>query len=230
MKLLVSDYDGTFKEDKTVSTILKNRDAVKRFMDNGNLFAFATGRNYNSIKAETLKYKIPYDYLICNNGAAIFDKKDNLIFKNNILINSIYKTLHYLEKLGFISEINLKDAYGNYTSDYNKVVEIECKLKFKNLSDIKKIKQEISFLSSFSFMNIIVFKEEIDKKDGIYFINSIERIKKENIYTIGDASNDKGMLLEFNGYKMPYSYPEILFLPIKASASVRNLIKKIERN
>ena len=86
MKLLVSDYDGTFNEDKSLSKINDNIDAVKRFMGNGNLFAFATGRSFYSIKGETSRYKIPYDYLICNNGSAIFDRDDNLIFQNTIIL------------------------------------------------------------------------------------------------------------------------------------------------
>ena len=65
------------------------------------------------------------------------------------------------------------------------------------------------------------------KKDGIYIVSEIEGIDKKDIYTIGDASNDKGMLLEFNGYKMPYSYPEIIFSRARLTSSVKNLIRKI---
>ena len=53
MKLLVSDYDGTFNEYKSLSKINNNIDAVKRFMSNGNLFAFATGRRFYSIKGDS---------------------------------------------------------------------------------------------------------------------------------------------------------------------------------
>ncbi len=229
MKLLVSDYDGTFNEDKSLSKINNNIDAVKRFMSNGNLFAFATGRSFYSIKEETSRYKIPYDYLICNNGSAIFDRDDNLIFQNTILIDTIKKTLIYLNKLGFIKSLEFKDAYGRNTTNYNEIIEIICTLKFRNSLDARKVMKEISFLSSFSFMNIIIFKEEFDKKDGIYIVSEIEGVDSKEIYTIGDASNDKGMLLEFNGYKMLYSYPEILFSRAKLTSSVKTLIRKIER-
>ena len=160
MKLLVSDYDGTFNEDKNISKINSNIDAVKRFMDNGNLFAFATGRSFDSIKGETSRYKIPYDYLICNNGSAIFDRDDNLIFQNTILIDTVKKTLRYLNKFGFIKSIELKDAYGRVTTNYNEATSITCTLRFRNTLDARKVMEEISFLSSFSFMNVVVFKEE----------------------------------------------------------------------
>ena len=91
------------------------------------------------------------------------------------------------------------------------------------------VREEIAFLNSFSFMNVIIFKEELDKKDGIYVVSGIEGIRKEDIYTIGDASNDKGMLGEFNGFKMPYSYPDIMFSEARIIRSVKNLVRKIER-
>lgn len=229
MKLLVSDYDGTFNEDKNISKINSNIDAVKRFMDNGNLFAFATGRSFDSIKGETSRYKIPYDYLICNNGSAIFDRDDNLIFQNTILIDTVKKTLRYLNKFGFIKSIELMDAYGRTTANYNEATSITCTLRFRNTLDTRKVMEEISFLSAFSFMNVVVFKEEFDKRDGIYIVSDIEGVNKKDIYTIGDASNDKGMLLEFNGYKMPYSYPEIIFSRARLTSSVKSLVKKIER-
>ena len=78
-------------------------------------------------------------------------------------------------------------------------------------------------------MNVVIFKEELDKKDGIYLVSDIEGIEKEDIYAIGDAGNDKGMLTEFNGFKMPYSYPEIMFSKAKLVSSVKSLVRKIER-
>ena len=105
MKLLVSDYDGTFNEDKSLSKINNNIDAVKRFMSNGNLFAFATGRSFYSIKEETSCYKIPYDYLICNNGAMVFDANNNIIESNPLPqdeIEKIKKIIFFLSILLFI--------------------------------------------------------------------------------------------------------------------------------
>ena len=229
MKLLVSDYDGTFNEDNKLSKINKNIDAIKRFMDNGNLFAFATGRNYESIKREITKYHIPYNYLICSNGSTVFNQRDNILFQNTLLVEAVKKTLKYLNHFGFIKSVELLDAYGRITSDYNNVCEIVCTLKFKNTLDARMVREEITFLDSFSFMNVVIFKEELDKKDGIYLVSDIEGIEKEDIYTIGDAGNDKGMLIEFNGFKMPYSYPEIMFSKAKLVSSVKSLVRKIER-
>ena len=75
-KLLVSDYDGTFKNDKDGS-IKANIDEVSKFMSNGNIFTLASARSYNSLIRQVNKYNIPYDYLICNNGGVVYDKNGN---------------------------------------------------------------------------------------------------------------------------------------------------------
>ena len=49
MKLLVSDYAGTFKEENNNKNIKANIEAIKKFTKNGNIFALATGRNFTSM-------------------------------------------------------------------------------------------------------------------------------------------------------------------------------------
>lgn len=229
MKMLVSDFDGTFKPSTDNSGLQDNIDCVKRFMDNGNIFAFATGRNFNSIKEQTERFNIPYHYLICNNGSAIFDKKDNLVFYYPIMTENVVKTLKYLESLGFIKSIKLIDMFGQETSRYYDVIEIICTLKVRNIFDIEQIREEISFLSSLSFFNIVILKEEVDKKDGIQIISEKECVNKKDIYTVGDEFNDEQMLIEYNGYKMPWSNPKLYFKGIKSTSSVARLVRKIER-
>ena len=73
MKLLVSDYDGTLKS--SVKDLMLNIEAINKFREKGNLFVIITGRG-KSIREYIEEYNIPYDYLICENGAIIYDKND----------------------------------------------------------------------------------------------------------------------------------------------------------
>lgn len=229
MKLLVSDYDGTFNENNKIQNIEKNIQAVKRFLDEGNMFSIATGRSYVSIKRETDKFHIPYNYLICNNGSVIFDENDNIIYHNPIKLQALIKTINYLESLGFIKSIELKNMYGEKTTLYEETTEIICTIRIRNIFDLKLIKQELIFLESLSFLTITILKEKIDKKDAIELIRKIHDIDKSHIYTIGDEFNDEGMLREFNGHKMLLSNPILFNKGIKTTTSVRKLIQKIER-
>ena len=82
MKLLVSDYDKTlrlnydFKSDFFVKFSI---DAIRRFIDNGNIFMLNTGRELKSIKEEIDIHKIPYNYLACNDGCLLLNQKDDVL-------------------------------------------------------------------------------------------------------------------------------------------------------
>ena len=94
MKLVVSDLDGTLlNDDSEVSN--ETIQAIKKLKDNGVEFAIATGRSFNS--ANKIRKKIGLEiYLICNNGANIYNK-DGKMIKNNVmpadLIRKIVKFL-----------------------------------------------------------------------------------------------------------------------------------------
>ena len=64
-KLLVSDYDLTLKliyDFDNDLLIRANVAAIKKFMDEGNIFMLNTGRAYDSIKEEVNKNHVPYNY------------------------------------------------------------------------------------------------------------------------------------------------------------------------
>lgn len=70
MRVAVTDYDGTLNIRGKVPE--KALDAVRRWREAGNIFGIATGRDLSMILPETEKWQIPYDFLICCNGAAIY--------------------------------------------------------------------------------------------------------------------------------------------------------------
>lgn len=70
MKVLVADFDGTFFTDEFENDI----ERVNKFVDNGNIFIIATGRSLESLHEKIKNYNIKYSYLICSDGAVIYDK------------------------------------------------------------------------------------------------------------------------------------------------------------
>ncbi|HHX94144.1 MAG TPA: HAD-IIB family hydrolase [Tenericutes bacterium] len=88
MKIIFSDYDGTlYKKDKKL--LKENIKAIKVFREDGNLFCVATGRTYLDIKRLLEKRKIPYDYVIANDGAIAFDNKGNKLYTIDIDLNDV---------------------------------------------------------------------------------------------------------------------------------------------
>ncbi len=241
-KLLVCDYDGTYAEDNNSSSISENKDSSSIFINNGNLFAFATGRNFNSIKEQTTLYGLPYNYLICNNGTSIFDNNDSLIHYNLIPFASVIKTIKYLNRKKIILSIKYHDIYGNETSNFTEVAEVVCTVNIGTPEILEEVRNEISFLQSLYFTTnnsqihtlgndkteYLVIKEPSDKKEAIAFISQVNRISHSRIYTIGNDFNDYGMLECYNGFKMKDSRSELELLDVPEVSSVHELIKRIE--
>lgn len=78
--ILASDFDNTiYVEDK--NQLQENIKYIKLWMRE-NIFVITTGRSYYSIYPLLVKNNIPYNYLICNNGAMVFDANNNIIESN----------------------------------------------------------------------------------------------------------------------------------------------------
>ena len=227
MKLLVTDYDGTmYYERQDLKTLKENIEALKQFKKQ-NMVVIATGRPYTSIKKEIDTYDIPYNYIISSNGACLFDQNGSPIYTQTIKQEIIQKTLEYLQKLSYISKIKLIDIYGNETNKLENVIQIYIEIKIANIFELKRIKQELDFLNNNQFFNMCYFFNQTDKVDGIKRIQELHQIDNQDIYTIGNATNDLLMLKEYNGYRVPYSYPRII-LERLPKTSVKRLVHKIE--
>lgn len=227
MKLLVTDYDGTmYYEKQDLKTLRENIEALKQFIKH-NMVVIATGRPYTSIKKEIDTFSIPYNYIISSNGACIFNQNNSPIYTQTIKEEVIKKTLEYLQKLPYISKIKLIDIYGNETNKLENVIQIYIEIKIANIFELKRIKQELEFLDNNQFFNMCYFFNQTDKTDGIKRIQEIHGIENKDIYTIGNDTNDLLMLKEYNGYRVPYSYPRIL-LERLPKTSVKKLVQKIE--
>ena len=227
MKLLVTDYDGTmYYEKQDLKTLRENIEALKQFKKQ-NMVVIATGRPFTSIKKEIDTYDIPYNYIISSNGACLFDQNDSPIYTQTIKQEIIQKTIAYLQKLPYISKIKLIDIYGNETNNLENVIQIYIEIKISSIFELKRIKQELEFLDNNQFFNMCYFFNQTDKIDGIKRIQELHNIESKDIYTIGNDTNDLLMLKEYNGYRVPYSYPRII-LERLPKTSVKKLVHKIE--
>ena len=227
MKLLVTDYDGTmYYEKQDLKTLRENIEALKQFRKQ-NMVVIATGRPFTSIKKEIDTYDIPYNYIISSNGTCLFDQNNSPIYTQTIKQEIIQKTITYLQKLPYISKIKLIDIYGNETNNLENVIQIYVEIKISSIFELKRIKQELEFLDNNQFFNMCYFFNQTDKIDGIKRIQELHNIESKDIYTIGNDTNDLLMLKEYNGYRVPYSYPRII-LERLPKTSVKKLVHKIE--
>lgn len=208
-KVLFSDFDNTlFVEDEEV--VDKNIEAINHFILD-NIFVIITGRTYKSVKRVLDLYSIKYTYLICKNGAEIYDK-DKLLLKKNLK----------KEDIETIKEIIAKYNVGYSVDDFaderfigDDVSSIFIRRDYRLNSDcIKEIRERTTTYNYLSphWFNIVA--ENVNKALAVEDLKRIigEEVK---IYTIGDAINDKEMIKNYNGAKMKVheSYLDDLDVP-----------------
>ncbi|BBA52437.1 Cof-type HAD-IIB family hydrolase [Fusobacterium varium] len=216
MKLVVSDLDGTLLDTKSQITDY-TKAAVKKLVDNGIEFAIATGRGRAS--AVRLKKDIGLDiYLICNNGANIYDKKENSIFEKIIDKKTSQEIIKLLRDRkiaynGFIDDDFYRDEYDK--TDYSRridfiehiLVDIEdCPALHKiiiveNTDIILKINKELREKFSDAVEITIsdpecidIVPKECSKGNALKVIAQQLGIDMKRIMAFGDGENDLDML------------------------------------
>ena len=202
MKLLVSDFDGTYFRD--LDSLENNNKEIKKFREKGNLFMLSSGRSFKSLKEVSQKYKIEYDFLSCCDGSILYDNKDNILIKFDLYMNILNDFLK-LKKYAKIERIQYSYPNDYYKRFHGKTL-IGCNLVIRNecVTDLflKKYKEMEECYPKYDFL---VYKHDdvtffclknkgINKSSTVKFLKEKYNIPHQDIYTIGDNENDYYML------------------------------------
>lgn len=201
MKILISDFDGTFFTEEYE----KNIKLVNDFVDKGNMFVIATGRNITGLMKDINDKYIKCSYFICNNGATIFDQFLNVMFRKDIDIkyNSIITKL--LNDDSNISSV-LIDTSTSFVNDVNRsankiagrfINKEKAYLLCDKIND--KYNQLYAYLST---QHININSREITKASAIRFLEKHYNFDKHDIYTVGNDCNDLSLSEYENSFIM----------------------------
>ena len=229
-KILVSDYDQTFYLND--EDIEKNKKSVEEFRKKGNILVFATGRSYFDFMNKAEQYKLKWDYLIINHGATIIDKNNNIISNytiDNDVIKNIKKDLEIEKAIKYFC-CNLENSRTNF--DDKDLTKIYAKYEKNKAEQINSLinKKYAEFVNCYfvSGNAVEIISNKTCKSNAIEEITQIEKINKEDIFTIGDGYSDIEMIKNYNGYCMEESVQELLKICNgKIVKSVSELIEKI---
>lgn len=207
MKILVSDFDKTFYTDD----IEKNVELVNKFIEEGNKFIIATGRPLYLLRPELEKYSIKYDYLICNDGAVIFDSEENIIDKTNIEHFQAIKIYNFLKRSSGFEHVYIDAIYdfgGLDAKDYNGILALpyDKNIATNILKEIKNKYFTVNAYLSHRWLNIL--SADVSKGTAIKFLCDKQNWLGENIYVIGDGLNDMSMTIFKNSYAVNDSNEE----------------------
>ena len=81
-------------------------------------------------------------------------------------------------------------------------------------------------------LNMLLIRNDFNKCLGIEKLLELENLEvdRNDIYTVGDETNDIEMINEFNGTRMLVSNPSLIFTTSTTTPTVKALIKRIEKN
>lgn len=222
--ILASDFDNTiYVEDK--NQLQENIKYIKKWMEN-NIFVITTGRSYYGIYPLLIENSIPFNYLICNNGAMVFDANNNIIEAIPLPIEEIEKVKRIIldNNLSYILDKGVE-----YTTDFNVYPLMAIFIKRSSVKNPTQIVDELNkntktyhYLSKnyISIENINIRKDKSLEKIGEFL-----RINK--IFCIGDGFNDIDMIKKFNGGLMKKHEKELNALNNKTYDSLSSYIKEL---
>ena len=223
MKIAITDFDGTLKPfDQKIppSTI----DAIQRWRAAGNKFGIATGREISMLNHDLSNYDITTDFVICVNGAVVFDKDRNILQSMRIarplkvrllslplIADTDYAMICFCERCSFSlrSDSNYIPTDIAPPISFAEVIErddvVQFGIKFETIEQASDaqllIEHEIPQLRGNQnriFLDVNV--RPVDKKFGIDALLDKTGWRGNELFVIGDDKNDLPMITGFNGY------------------------------
>lgn len=193
MKIIVSDFDGTFFNNQYEQNI----NIINKVVEQGNIFIIATGRGINNLRKDISEKNIKYTYLICNDGATIYDYKNENLYTSYINMETIYKICDILDNDSNISFTLLEnDLYASAS----KASAISAKYQDREIAEqtMNRILEEFDDVTAYLSTNFINIRNKItSKKEGIKILQNQFNIDQNDIYVIGDDVNDIEMCEEY---------------------------------
>lgn len=234
MKIFASDYDGTLRTGDFVSDW--DKQAIKDWQAQGNLFGIVSGRSMESMREEALKNAINADFYIGNNGGAIYDNAFHEIktyffpFRRAVDILEYIRserTISYVINDGFyrskcVIDPSREDKKYAKTKTTKSETEILAKRKIAQLvvsldqeSDCQRIADYINatfgdIACAYRNINCVdVAPYGISKATGLSYMVSYYQVNTDEVYAIGDSFNDIPMLSTFHGFAMEQSVNQV---------------------
>ncbi len=230
MQLLASDYDGTLKQysdkEKGLAVEEKDKDAISTFRKKGNLFGIVTGRSKGMIDPELKKYGIETDFLIAQNGSAIWSRDFQLLHACEIDHETAVELADVIKRKKVVcfgaADLETSGILYDNRQDSDDLERIRMQIKklteetfrqmtvisffIRNESDkaAELLAEELARLFD-GRLSFHCNKEAIDvtaygisKETGVRWIE--EYYHPDKVAVIGDALNDLSMIKAYHGY------------------------------
>lgn len=229
MKILASDFDETIYFVNNQEKTRKNIAAIREFISSGNIFCIITGRNYSDLKLLLNDLSLPYSYLICEDGAKIFNNVDYCLDTILLKRSEIESIVPILEENN--CDYYLDDGY-NKTTNYDDCVKIvvNCQDDSFKQKIVKIIKENSNVHIYASRTHVNIINESVNKENALKRLLNIEELDYHLLYVIGDNDNDYEMLKTFRGATLKKHYPKLDELNKKEYDTLKEYVEELMQN
>lgn len=229
MKIIASDYDGTLRHGSGIAE--RDREGIKLWRDNGNLFGVVTGRGAGMEKT-IADDNLDVDFIIVYNGTDICDSEGNILKRLMGETDRLYELLPLiLRKESDWAEFVTPGQ--SYYVTYGDTPE-ESKANWTKSEILKNVRQfmqiyalyeteaealeaaerlnadfndSVSALVNGRWLNVA--PAGVTKATGVLEYAKLMSVEEKNIFTIGDSYNDLDMIKAFNGFTVHNGAEEV---------------------
>lgn len=241
MLIAATDYDGTLCINGVVAPGVL--DAIRQWRARGNRFGIVTGRDRDMTLHPAGHWGIPFDFLICCNGAAIYDQDANMLaarYLEDAVIADVLRhpaataSLHFelCHPEATLLHVLHPDSWFPRLGTPFRDVTLDDAMSLTSLLQIglayptvEESKQNAAALNAAFGRHlraqqngacIDITPGDVDKAQGLRDLLNHFAWPEENLLVIGDGGNDIPMLKRYNGFTVP-----------NADAAVKAEAKKI---
>lgn len=252
MKILASDYDGTFRVDNVVTK--ENIEAVHAWRKAGNAFGMVSGRSMESIRKEIEEHGIEVDFVVGNNGGVIYSKEFEELKSYYIPFEKAKEIISYLRREVCISYV-LNNGYHrckvvlDETAEDKKYAQMNMTLSEADILKEKRIAQIVAsiekpedterianyinahfkgYACGYRNINCVdITPYGVSKSTGLSYMVKKLQVLLKDVYAIGDSFNDIPMLDTFHGIAMQQAPMQVKSYTEMEVASVAECIQKL---
>lgn len=228
MKIIISDIDNSLSS-------LNNDELMKSlriFFSNGNKFIIATSKAINYVADILSLSDLIAEYYICNDGAAIFDRYFNILYRKDLNNNIVRPIFNMLSDDGNILETYVDTSHGFVTD--TKVVANG--IVARPLDDTKaellldSIKLKYPNVNGHISDNIInIIDRDASKKNALEFLENDYRLDTSSVYVLGRDNTDLELMEKYNGYILKNSSLDLRKYAKGEVSSLKELVDIINK-
>lgn len=208
MKILISDIDCTMNRNENLDLF----NAINKFVKKGNIFIIATDKAINYVADLLVLQNLNVEYFLCNDGAVIFDRYFNILYRKDLKETVVRPIVNILEDDDNILETFIDTSHGfvkEYRGSANGIVarpldKVEAEI---TLNNICMKYPEVNGCVNDNWLNI--YDKSVNKYTSLKYLIDNYRLKDYEIYSLCTSVGDLELVKNTNGYVLKDSAEDL---------------------